>query len=87
MLGLAGLNGSHQHQILFLGETSLEKTGILYILHTVCCRAYRTKWLAPTPEPVFVNLLRSRGIDSQPGVPVRQVDNLVCRTGPPGYIG
>jgi hypothetical protein len=32
MLGLAGLDGSHQHQILFPGETSLEKTGI----HTVC---------------------------------------------------
>ncbi len=30
------------------------------------------------PEPVFVNLLRSPGIDSQPGGPVRQ------RTGPPG---
>jgi len=32
-------------------------------------------------EPVFVNLLRSTGIDSQPG------DNPICCTGPPGYIG
>jgi hypothetical protein len=38
------------------------------------------------PEPVFVNLLRSPGIDSQPSGPV-QVDNPICRTGPPGYIG
>jgi hypothetical protein len=28
--------------------------------------------LAPRPGPVFVNLLRSPGIDSRPGVPVRQ---------------
>ncbi len=26
----------------------------------------------PTPEPVFVDLLRSSGIDSQPGGPVQQ---------------
>jgi hypothetical protein len=37
-----------------------------------------------SPEPVFVNLLRSPGIDSQPGAPVR---NPTCRTSPPGYIG
>jgi hypothetical protein len=36
------------------------------------------------PEPVFVDLLRRPGIDSQPGGPVR---NPICRTGPPGYIG
>jgi hypothetical protein len=34
------------------------------------------------PEPVFVDLLRGPGIDSQPGGPVR---NPICRTGPPGY--
>jgi hypothetical protein len=36
------------------------------------------------PEPVFVDLLRRPGIDSEPGGPVR---NPACRTGPPGYIG
>jgi hypothetical protein len=36
------------------------------------------------PEPVFVDLLRGPGIDSQPGGPVR---NPICRTGPPCYIG
>jgi hypothetical protein len=36
------------------------------------------------PEPVFVNIIRSTGIDSQPDRPVRQP---ICRTGPPGYIG
>jgi hypothetical protein len=36
-------------------------------------------------SPYFENLLRSPGIDSQPGKPVR--DNPICRTGPPGYIG
>jgi hypothetical protein len=35
-------------------------------------------------EPVFVDLLRRPGIDSQPGGPVR---NPICRTGPPGYTG
>ncbi len=35
-------------------------------------------------EPVFVDLLRRPGIDSQPGGAVR---NPICRTGPPGYIG
>jgi hypothetical protein len=35
-------------------------------------------------EPVFVGLVRSPGIDSQPGGPVR---NPVSRTGPTGYIG
>jgi hypothetical protein len=30
------------------------------------------------PEPVFVDLLRRLGIDSQPGGPVR---NPICRTG------
>jgi hypothetical protein len=37
----------------------------------------------PGPEPVFVDLVRSPGIDSQPGGPVR---NPVSRTGPPGYM-
>jgi hypothetical protein len=37
-----------------------------------------------TTEPVFVILLRSRGIDSQPCEPVR---NPICRNGPPDYIG
>jgi hypothetical protein len=37
-------------------------------------------------EPVFVNLLRSPGIDSQPSWPVRR-PYLAYRTGPPGYIG
>ncbi len=37
-------------------------------------------------EPVFVNLLRSPGIDSQPGGPV-QYDNPICHTGPPCYMG
>jgi hypothetical protein len=36
------------------------------------------------PEPVFVNLLGAQGIDSQPA---GRYDNLICRTGPPGYIG
>ncbi len=31
------------------------------------------------PEPVFVDLLRRPGIDSQLGGPVR---NLICRTNP-----
>jgi hypothetical protein len=35
-------------------------------------------------EPVFLKLLRSPGIDFQPGGPVRQP---YCRTGPLGYIG
>jgi hypothetical protein len=34
-------------------------------------------------EPVFVNLLRSPGIDSQPG----RYDNPIWRTGPSGNIG
>ncbi len=34
-------------------------------------------------EPVFVDLLRSPGID--PSLVVRY-DNPICRTGPPGYI-
>jgi hypothetical protein len=38
------------------------------------------------PEPVFVNLLRSPGIDSQPGMAGRYNNNPICRTGPPGYI-
>jgi hypothetical protein len=38
----------------------------------------------PATEPVFVDLLRGPGIDSQPGGPVR---NPICRTGPPGYTG
>jgi hypothetical protein len=37
-----------------------------------------------SPEPVFVDLLWRPGIDSQPGGPVQ---NPICRTGPPGYIG
>jgi hypothetical protein len=40
--------------------------------------------LITAAEPVFVDLLRGPGIDSQPGGPVR---NPFCRTGPPGYIG
>ena len=36
------------------------------------------------PEPIFLNLLRSPGIDSQTGGPVR---HPYWRTGPPGYIG
>jgi len=35
-------------------------------------------------EPVFVDLLWRPGIDSQPGGPVQ---NPICRTGPPGYLG
>ncbi len=41
-------------------------------------------FLEVSPQPVFVDLLRSPRIDSQPGGPVR---NPICRTGPPGYIG
>jgi hypothetical protein len=41
--------------------------------------------LSCSAEPVFVNLLRSPRIDSQPGRLVRQ-PNLICRTGPPSYI-
>jgi hypothetical protein len=37
------------------------------------------------PEPVSVDLLKSPGIDSQPGVPVRQT--FLSYRGPPGYIG
>jgi hypothetical protein len=36
------------------------------------------------PEPVFVDLLKSHGIDSQPA---GRYDNPICRTGLPGYIG
>ena len=36
------------------------------------------------PEPVFVNLVRIPGIDSQPG---GRYENPIRRTGPPGYIG
>ncbi len=39
------------------------------------------------PEPEFVNLLRSPGIDSQPGGPLRQPCLALYRTGPPGYLG
>jgi hypothetical protein len=35
-------------------------------------------------EPIFVDLLRSPGIDFQPA---GQYGNPICRTGPPGYIG
>ncbi len=38
------------------------------------------------PEPEFVNLLRSPGINSQLGVPVRQ-PYLTYHTDPSGYIG
>jgi hypothetical protein len=37
------------------------------------------------PELVFANLLRSPGIDSQPGGPV--LPTLFFRTGPPDTIG
>jgi hypothetical protein len=36
-------------------------------------------------EPVFLDLLRSLGVDSQHGGPVRQ--QYLSYTGPPGYIG
>ncbi len=48
--------------------------------------------LLTNTELVFVNLLRSPKIDSQPGGPVRQpylsyrCDNPLCRTGPTVYI-
>ncbi len=42
--------------------------------------------LSCSSEPVFVNLLRSPRIDSQPCRLVRQ-PNLICRTGPSSYIG
>ncbi len=35
-------------------------------------------------EPVFVDLLRSQGIDSSMAA---LYDNPICRTSPPGYIG
>ncbi len=41
--------------------------------------------LIRNPEPDFVNLLGSPGIDSQPGWPVRK--SYIGRTGPLGYIG
>ncbi len=58
----------------------------IYILHTFRCkgesRAQRDdrcqELSSKSPESVFVNLLRSPGIDSQLGGPVR---NPICRTG------
>jgi hypothetical protein len=50
-------------------------------VNTVQCAQYN---LNGKSEPVFVDLLRRSGIDSQPGGPVR---NPICRTGPPDYIG
>jgi hypothetical protein len=49
-------------------------------LMIVRCRCRR---LLLVPEPEFVNLIRSPGIDSQPGGPVNYP--IWC-TGPPGYI-
>jgi hypothetical protein len=43
-----------------------------------------TIWSHTGTEPVFVDLLRSPGIDFQPAC---RYDNPICRTGPPGYIG
>jgi hypothetical protein len=56
---------------------------------SINCLYYRfwasVKLLDPDTEPVFVDLLRSPGIDSQPGA--GRYDNPSFRTGLPGYIG
>jgi hypothetical protein len=48
---------------------------------TVCC----TVQCIYSTEPVFVSLLKSPGIDSQPDGP--RYDNPICRSGPQCYIG
>ncbi len=65
---------SHDHWPCFRSGAWLVTVYILPSLSACCV----------TTEPVFVDLLRRPGIDSQPVGPVR---NLICRTGPPGYIG
>jgi hypothetical protein len=51
--------------------------------NSVVCRLWAS--IKQAPEPVFVNLFRSPGIDSQPSVPIRQT--CLSYTGTPGYIG
>jgi hypothetical protein len=58
-----------------------------HLLETIrTIRLYFARTSAPEEktEPVFLNLLRSPGINSQPA---GRYDNPICRTGPPGYIG
>ncbi len=49
-----------------------------------CCNVFVSYCLKLVSVPIFVNLVRSPGINSQPGGPVR---NPICCTGPSGYIG
>jgi hypothetical protein len=61
---------------------TVDKFGTTSSLYTA---RRKTKKEGEEPESVFVNLLRSPGIDSQPGGLVRQL--YLSYTGPPGYIG
>jgi hypothetical protein len=45
---------------------------LLFILSSYVCSKKSYSAFSQKPEPVFVDLLRSPGIDSQPGGPVRQ---------------
>ncbi len=83
--------------VLFASAVDSDVVGLLLMsfLESCCClflNGYgaqesipRNKFRQPMqPDPVFVNLSRSPGIDFQPGGPDY---NPICRTGPPGYIG
>jgi hypothetical protein len=69
----------YEHLEEIKGQT-YKSTTLIVTVHT----NYKKWKKLHGPEPVFVDLLRRPGIDSQPGGPVR---NPICRTGPPGYIG
>jgi hypothetical protein len=62
--------------LLRISKEDLEQQ--LHRCGQVLCREYTE------PEPVFVDLLRSPGIDSSMA---GLYDNPICRTCPPGYIG
>jgi hypothetical protein len=74
---------SMDYSVLPISSTDyskVQRSGIFPVLvaSTSPCFPY------DSTEPVFVDLWRRPGIDSQPGGPVR---NPICRTGPPCYIG
>jgi hypothetical protein len=56
----------------------------LYTVQCTCLSAEIETGMVGKSEPVFVDLLRSHGIDSQPA---GRCDNPLCHTGLPGYIG
>ncbi len=61
---------------------------LFYLFHSSghnCKRNKRPSSNSLTSEPVFVNLLRSRGIDFQPCA--GRYDNPIWRAGPPAHIG